>query len=423
MLFFISNNIILYKNNKMNKDEKIKVLVLPSDKSGVGKFRSIDPHIFLQNEYGDEFYVDVNYEPPMNDLNFYKNYHIVAFHRNIGTDFDAGNKLIKDINNLGVITVCDIDDYWLPTKEHPVHDIIKLHKIDKKIIENLIAARYVTTTTTLYADVIRKYNKNVFVFPNAINPKDPQFNEPTLESDKVRVGWLGGSSHLHDLKLLDKSFGGLTKYRSKLQFVLCGFDTRGVVTEINAETKEQKRRNIKPEETVWAEYEKIFTQNYSIIDLDYKNFLFKFVQENYQNEDNQSYVRVWTKPVTSYAKNYSKFDISLAPIKNHIFNLMKSQLKVIEAGFYKKALIASNLGPYTIDLKNAINKGNFVPGNALLVDEDKNKYDWGKNVEKLMKNPNLIKDLGESLYETVKDKYSLVTVTKNRAEFYKSLIK
>jgi glycosyltransferase involved in cell wall biosynthesis len=147
------------------------------------------------------------------------------------------------------------------------------------------------------------------------------------------------------------------------------------------------------------------------------------VQENYENEDNQSYVRVWTKPVTSYAKNYSKFDISLAPIKNHIFNLMKSQLKVIEAGFYKKALIASNLGPYTIDLKNAINKGNFVPGNALLVDEDKNKYDWGKNVEKLMKNPNLIKDLGESLYETVKDRYSLVTVTKNRAEFYKSLIK
>jgi hypothetical protein len=27
------------------------------------------------------------------------------------------------------------------------------------------------------------------------------------------------------------------------------------------------------------------------------------------------------------------------------------------------------------------------------------------------------------LYETVKDRYSLVTVTKNRAEFYKSLIK
>jgi glycosyltransferase involved in cell wall biosynthesis len=402
--------------------KQIKVLVLPSDRSGVGKFRSIDPHLFLQSEYSSEFYIDINYEPPIDDINFYKNYDIVAFHRNIGTDFDLGNKLIKELNTLGIVTICDIDDYWLPTKEHPIHSVIKLHNIDKKIIENLKVAKYVTTTTTLYADVIRKFNKNVFVFPNAVNPNDPQFNEPTLPSEKVRVGWLGGSSHLHDLMILDKSFSGLTKYRSKLQFVLCGFDTRGVVTEINAETNEQKRRNIKPEETVWAAYEKIFTQNYSIIDFDYKNFLLKFVQENYEGEQNQSYIRVWTKPVTSYAKNYSKFDISLAPIKNHVFNLMKSQLKVIEAGFYKKAIIASNLGPYTIDLKHAITKNGFGSGNALLVDESNNKYDWGKYIEKLMKNPNLITDLGESLYETVKDKYSLITVTKNRAEFYKSII-
>ena len=27
---------------------KIKVLVLPSDRTGVGKFRSVEPHIFLQ---------------------------------------------------------------------------------------------------------------------------------------------------------------------------------------------------------------------------------------------------------------------------------------------------------------------------------------------------------------------------------------
>jgi len=67
-------------------------------------------------------------------------------------------------------------------------------------------------------------------------------------------------------------------------------------------------------------------------------------------------------------------------------------------------------------------KNKIVNWNALLVYEENNKYDWGKSIEKLMKNPNLIKDLGESLYETVKDKYSLATVTKNRTEFYKSII-
>jgi hypothetical protein len=41
----------------------------------------------------------------------------------------------------------------------------------------------------------------------------------------------------------------------------------------------------------------------------------------------------------------------------------------------------------------------------------------------LVKNPNLAKDMGERLYETVKDKYDLNVVTKTRAEFYKSIVK
>jgi hypothetical protein len=36
---------------------------------------------------------------------------------------------------------------------------------------------------------------------------------------------------------------------------------------------------------------------------------------------------------------------------------------------------------------------------------------------------NLAYDLGQRLYETVKDKYDLNNVTKDRAELYKSLIK
>ena len=149
----------------------------------------------------------------------------------------------------------------------------------------------------------------------------------------------------------------------------------------------------------------------------------KFKDESYHNELNENYRRVWTLPTTSYAKNYSKFDISLSPIQNHIFNRMKSQLKVIEAGFYKKALIASNVGPYTIDLKHALHEGKFTDGNALLVNENNNHSDWAKNIKKLVDNPSMIVDLGERLYETVKDKYNLNNVTRERYQFYKSLIK
>jgi len=401
---------------------KIKVLVVPSDRTGVGKFRSVDPHIFLQNLYPDDFHVDIVYEPPYDDVNYWTQYQIVSFHRSIGPDFEKAHRLIQMLNSLGVITVCDIDDYWMPGKEHPIHDIIKVHKINEKITANLKVAKYVTTTTSLFADEIRKLNKNVVVFPNAINPNESQFKEPTLESDRLRIGWLGGSSHLHDIQLLDQGFGKIFSLKDKLQYVLCGFDTRGSVTEINAQTGEQTKRNILPHETVWAQYEKIFTQNYSIVSDEYKKHLINYNQESYTGNPDEPYLRVWTKPVTSYTKNYAKFDVSLSPIKNTMFNRMKSQLKVIEAGFYKKALIASDLGPYTIDLKHCMKNGEFVDGNAMLVNENRNHADWPKFIEKLVKNPNLAKDMGERLYETVKDKYDLNVVTKTRAEFYKSII-
>lgn len=401
---------------------KINVLVIPSDKTGVGKFRSVDPHVFLQNLYPDDFHVDIIYDVPMNNMEFWKKYQIIAFHRSLNPDFEASHALIQKLNEMGIVTIDDIDDYWMPTKEHPIHDVIRFNKINEKIIANLKVAKYVTTTTTIFANEIMKLNKNVVIFPNAINPNESQFKEPTPESDRLRIGWLGGSSHLHDLQLLDQSFSKLTQYKDKLQYVLCGFDTRGSVTEINKETGKHIKRDILPHETVWAQYEKIFTQNYSTVSEDYKKYLNMFVPEGYPNEMNEPYLRVWTKPVQSYAKNYSKFDVSLAPIKNHIFNRMKSQLKVIESGFYKKAIIASNLGPYTIDLKHSLDHGNFVDGNALLVDENRNHSDWAKFIEKLVKNPNMAKDMGERLYETVKDKYNLNVVTKARAEFYKSIV-
>jgi len=401
---------------------KINVLVLPSDTSGVGRFRSVDPHIKLQNLYPNDFHVDIEYQPRINDLNFWKKYQIVHFHRSMGP-IENCPILIKSLQSLGIVVIADIDDYWLPTKEHPIHQLIIENKIHTKIVENLKAADYVTTTTELFANEIRKFNKNVLVLPNAIDPKEPQFNEPTLPSEKIRVGWLGGSSHLHDLKLLDGMVSKLTPIQDKLQYYVCGFDTRGTVTEINKETGQQTQRPIKPQETVWVRYEEIFTNNYKIITPKYKLFLDKFEEGEYPAIENENYVRVWTRPVDSYARNYSKFDISLAPIKNHIFNRMKSQLKVIEAGFYKKALIASNIGPYTIDLKHALHQGKFTDGNALLVNESNNHSDWAKHVKKLVDNPNLITDLGERLYETVSKTYDLNVVTKTRRDFYKSLIK
>jgi hypothetical protein len=208
--------------------------------------------------------------------------------------------------------------------------------------------------------------------------------------------------------------------------VVCGFDLRGSITETNPETKEQKTRKILPHESVWCRYEELFTNNYTTISPEYKKHLLKYSQDedNSYNDLNEPYRRVWTKPITTYASNYNNFEVSLAPLKEHIFNKAKSQLKVIEAGFHKKALIAQDFGPYTIDLVDAIKYGGGFNenGNAILVESNKNHKDWLKAIKFLHKNPECVEILGNNLYNTVMKKYHIDVVTNTRAEFYKSIM-
>ena len=49
---------------------------------------------------------------------------------------------------------------------------------------------------------------------------------------------------------------------------------------------------------------------------------FKFGEE-YGSVDT-SYRRVWTKPITTYAENYNKFDISLAPLNKILLHIVVS---------------------------------------------------------------------------------------------------
>ena len=403
---------------------QIKVLVIPSDRTGVSKFRSVDPHLSLQNLYPDDFWVDVDYEPELENDEFLKQYDIIHYHRTLSPNYELSKKVAPKLKSLGIISIMDLDDYWLPTIDHPAHMMVKQNNLDKLIVENIKMAEHVNTTTEVFADEIRKLNPSVEVFPNAVDPREKQFQSNTPDSDRLRIGWLGGSSHMEDLRILSGVVGKLQPYMDKLQFVLCGFDTRGSITFIDQATGEQKQRPIEPHESIWYKYEEIFTNKFSTVSPDYHKHLLRFVDEEYSNEIDSPYRRVWTKPITTYAANYNKFDVSLAPIKEHTFNRVKSQLKVIEAGFHKKALIAQDFGPYQIDCVNAMERGGTIneKGNALLVDKTRNHKLWGKYTKLLINNPDLRAQLGENLYNDVQQ-YHIKNVTAKRAEIYKELVR
>lgn len=404
---------------------KIKILAIPSDSFGVGKFRMLDPYKFIGDKYYSDIHVDLTYNVENRDDVFY-GYNIVVFHSFIHQlPHEVNVERIKWLKKNGIKVIMDIDDLWYVDHRHPLYFHILKEKIGDKKIEMLKLVDYVTTTTPVFAKTIsEKLNiKNVVVFPNAINPEEKQFQPEPIPSDKTRFGWLGGSTHLHDLELLRNGIGSLHySHKDKVQFVLCGFDLRGTMTEINKQTGEVVRRDIRPMETVWYEYEKIFTDNYTVLDEQYKNFLLTFIKTDQYFSD-KPYVRRWTEDVSKYGSNYNYFDVSLVPLVDNIFNTNKSQLKVIEAGFHKKAIIANETLPYTLDLVSAVDEGKFNDkGNALFVSQNKNHKQWAQQMKRLIDNPNMIKDLGERLYETVKDKYSLQTVSKNRVEFLKSII-
>ena len=407
---------------------KINILVVPSDnRGGVGFYRSTQPHIQLQEQFPDDFFVTFDMNPNWSDLTSFKKYQIIHIHKGLFKNMDAFYKAIEFFKENNIVTILDIDDHWKLDYRHPQHAYFKQYKIDEMIKHNLKIFDYVTTTTDLFKQQILPFNKNVYVMPNAINPEDPRFQIKKEESERLRIGMVMGSTHEYDMALIGKITQELSKEElDKVQFVLCGYDLRGTIREVNATTGKVNTRNMRPEETVWFRYEQMMTSDYKIVSEDYKNFLLRFLPDtDYSNTSNESYRRCWTKPMDSYYQHYANVDVLLAPLDASEFNKVKSPLKVAECVFSKTAIIASDFGPYTLDLRNSFKRGGEIDdtANALLVSQTKNNKHWLRFIKILIKNRDLVKKLQDNLYNDLHEKYDLRNVTKNRAEFYKKIIK
>ena len=401
-------------------DKKIKMLVIPSDRSGVGKFRSVDPHAYINEHYPDEFDVDIVYGMPEGNLEeFLKQYDLIHIHKRL----DEQGKILEMIKFLGIPVIIDIDDNYNLGDSHPMSLTAKKEKWHEPIVKHLRNADFVTTTTPIFANLIKKHNKNVYVFPNAINPEEKQYNVPkTPETDKLRVGIICGSSHLKDLEVLGNIASQVDK--DKVQFVLCGFDTRGTRTIYHQDTGQKEVRPIYPEESVWCDYEKIFTDNYRTISPKHKEFLMQYIAGVDDPFTDEPYRRMWTREITEYATHYANVDVLIAPLKENDFNKVKSELKEIECGFTHTAFIGQNFGAYTINLIPMIEKGGKINenGTALLVDSTKNHKLWGKYINKLANDRDMLHKLQDNLEKFVRENYSLDKICKERVEFYKKIV-
>lgn len=440
---------------------KIKILFSNPDISGVGLFRNTTPALQMEYNHSDDFEITINQNTNFDDYEYLKQFDIIQSHRQF-CNFEKNKEFFGFCNKNGIVTVLDFDDAPELHKNHPLYQQIQMDKSHLKSYETMKFCDGITTTTSFFRDILSKYNKNVIDLNNGINVDImPQFKFKRQESDRLRLGYIGGSSHLSDITELKSVFQILSadyELQDKLTLSLHGYDLRGSINNIElnhdllVELSQRKisiqqifnefnksngdinkisslpddlkikystnfvnnnQRKISSNETVWYEYEKIFTNNYSLIrDPKYKEFLLKYINEAYEGEENQPYRRFFTLPIQSYSNHYNSIDVSLVPlISNGLFNECKSPLKIAEAQAKRCAMIVSDHPIYTKYIQHGIN--------GLVAKDNK---DWMKLIKRLVNNPQMVVDFQNKLVEDTKDEFDLSKITERRVVFYKELV-
>jgi len=256
----------------------------------------------------------------------------------------------------------DVDDHWELSHNHYLKASWTKGGVTERIKGLLKIADVVTCTTERLAGKVREFNSNAIVIPNALPFIDhSQFSFKRFDKDFVRFGFVGGASHLHDVRQLIPVF----QQYSQMHFKFCGY------SEKNDQT---------------IKMAKVFSND----------------------GKNKNYRQIGMQPLDSYLFGYNDLDVCIAPLEDVEFNKYKSNLKVIEAGLKKCAVICSPNPCYT----------DTVPEDV--VTYAKSVKDW-KAAFKQHMDIGYARERGEKLYAWVKENYDLVKVNEQRLKLLESL--
>lgn len=384
----------------------MKIDVLNQAGGGVGEYRVTTPHTFLSDKGHKVNFINNINEPLSGDIVFI---HISIIVNSNEEHYLNMFNYIKHIKNQGIKVIIDIDDYWVLPTWHNLYGLTKVGKMaatpyNIRHINVFNLADHVTTSTDFLYKEIKKHIKHVTVLPNSLHDTFISNKKSDLNNDRLKITWGGSSTHMSDIKLIDRS--GIMSKMDKIngQFILAGFNT--MIKMPDGQIVDS------PDQSEWPKYEKIITNNYNFLDKNYKNYLLKYDKTSYHTT-NVSYIRRWARDVKNYLSVFSDVDIVLAPLVNDSFNKAKSELKLIEAGWNKKPVICSNMPQYkkVIDLGGGFTFENNVVHKEIM-----------KHIMYYKENPNKMLDDGLKLYEICNDKFNIYKVTEKREHLYQSLI-
>ncbi len=237
--------------------------------------------------------------------------------------------------------VVDLDDYWELNKDNPSYNLYKQYK-SVEILESLRMADIMWTPSTYLSKHMHRENPKaeIYIIPNTLDLSHEQWTKRKKPSKEVRFGYVGASSHSKDIDLISYDFTGKKMYSIGI-----------------------------------SDYTKRFKASHAMSVL----------------------------PVDRYGELYSNFDVSLAPLQSNMFNRSKSDLKVVEAGYTRSSIIASNTTPYKESIQDGVT--------GLLCSSPR---DWKNAIESMTKEKH--RELSGNLNRYVKKHYDLDKLNKIRTE-------
>lgn len=291
------------------------------------------------------------------DPHIVRNFRVIIFSRCPWTEkVDKAISLAKSLNKA---ILFEIDDLVFDTKYTNLIPYIQknLSPSEKLIYDNgvinmgktLKLCEGAITTTKIIAKELKKYVPKVFINYNVPNEEMWKLSIEALESKKINnddiiIGYFSGSiTHNYDFEMI-----------------------KPVIIKIL-----QNFKNVK-----------LFILGFLDLSDDLKDLSSQIIRKSYIN---------WKE----LPKIMSNIHINIAPLENYFFNSAKSEIKWVEAALVKVPTIASNIGVFKDVI---INK---KTGILCTTNED-----WYNELQNLITNQNLRKNIAENAFNICKEKYN-----------------
>jgi len=285
---------------------------------------------------------------------------------------DAVKAVADILRQYGAKIILDMDDYWHLGTGHSFWQHYHETKMPALIAEHIRLADAIITTTTYLRDELLKLNKNVTICENVPHLLYEQYKRMPTTSDKVRFGYFGAAQHTEDVALLELPLSRLCDDQTlegRYMLYLAGWNDNN---------------------PIYQQYEQVFSNK----------------------GKNNNYGRIKAADIYSYVGGYNFVDVSLAPLRDNKFNRLKSELKITEAAWMNKAIIASNVCIYA----DCITDG----WDGWLVDEKQPKK-WYKAMKAFINEPQMVREMADRLTAKMQARLDLDTITRRRFNLYKNV--